>query len=303
MSFLQVLTVRPLCWKLPTATAVCIVLSWLGQHELKAQRIFVRVGGGQAAKLELYNQLNNILEGKRDAAKNRLGSLLLDIDLACELTPKQRTRFEIAAKGAIKSYSNKIVEKLKKQARAAGFEFTPDNPPQKDPNDEQDNDDLVPQGARLLNLGDGPNGELTFTIETENIWTTTVEKTLTKPQVEKLESWIVAREKLIQQAAVDHLIAKADLKMFLTLEQRQKLKAYLHKEYGPQLVKQMIAPAQKQQGFVLVGVPQSKLDIEVHESLKEFLKEPQLEIWKMDFQDDLDSLDGEGFGLRNFLGR
>lgn len=303
MSFLQTLTVHRLSLKLSTVAIVCLCLCSLGQRELTAQQILIRIGGGQNAKLEIYNQLNNIFEGKREAAKNRIESHLHDIDLACELSPKQRKRLEVAGKGAVVSYSNKILEKLKTQGKPSGFDFEPGNPPDVDSDEVQDEGNNARRGARVVNLGNGPNGEIKFTIETENVWVASIQKTLTAAQLEKLESWLSVREKLTQQAAVDHLIAKADLKMFLSRSQRQKLKAFVDQEYGPQLAQQMKMPPQPQRGFIVVGVPQPELDIEVNDSLKEFLTEPQLEIWKLNFQDDLDSIEGNGFGLRNFLGR
>jgi len=101
MSFRHVLAVRRSSLKLFRVTFVCFLLCWLCQHELLAQRIVIRMGRGNEGNLETYNQFNNMLEGKRAAAKNRIESQLLDIDRVCELSPKQRTRLEVAGKGAV----------------------------------------------------------------------------------------------------------------------------------------------------------------------------------------------------------
>ena len=77
--------------------------------------------------------------------------------------------------------------------------------------------------------------------------------------------------------------------MFLSREQIQKLKAYVDREYGSQLVEQMKTPP-KQNRRVL-GFQQQKPNVTVDDAVKEILSDSQLEIWKMDFQDDLDSLE------------
>ena len=235
--------------------------------------------------METYNQLNNYLEVKLDAARNRIQSQLLDIDRACELSPKQRTRLEIAGKGAVVSYSDKVAEELERSAKTMGFEFKKGNPPKEDPDEE---DDGGGGRFRVMNFNNGRDGENNLTVDTERLWVASVKKTLTEAQAEKLKAWTIARQKLIQEAAVDHLIAKVDLKMFLSREQSQKLKTYVDREYGSQLVQQMKAPPKQNRGLILGQ--QQKPNITVDDALKEILSDSQLEIWKMDFQIDLDLL-------------
>ena len=285
MSIRHELAVNRLRLKLLQVTFFCILLCWLGQRELQAQQIIIR---GTEDKLEVYKQFKNLLEGKCAAAKNRIKSHLLDIDRVCELSPKQRTRLEVAGKGAVVSYTDKIAKEFQQQAKNSGFEFNRGNPPEEDPDDDDEN--FAQRGARVVDLGGGPNGKLEFTIDTEKIWINSVKKTLTETQTEKLELWTIAREKMIRQAAVDHFIAKANLKMFLSRDQIQKLKTYVDRKYGLQLLQQMKMPPKQNRNMFLV-VPQPNRDIEVDDSLKELLSEPQLEIWKTDFQEDLDSLE------------
>ena len=76
--------------------------------------------------------------------------------------------------------------------------------------------------------------------------------------------------------------------MFLSREQSQKLKTYVDREYGSQLVQQMKAPPKQNRGLILGQ--QQKPNITVDDALKEILSDSQLEIWKMDFQIDLDLL-------------
>ena len=275
--------------KLFSITFVCFLPCWLGLHDLQGQQIIVREGG-QKEKLALYKQLNNFLEGKCNAAKNRIASHLLDIDRVCELSPKQRTHLEVAGKGAVISYSNRIGDKLELSAKRSGIEFKRGNPPEEDPDKEQDGNNLVRRGARVFDLGLGRNDAPEMTVDKEQIWIDSVKKTLTEAQAEKLKSWVVARDKMIRKAAVDHLVAKANLKMFMSLEQSQKLEAYLDREYGPQLVRQLKLPPKQNGNFIVAGVPQPNRDVKVDDSLMEFLSEPQLEIWKTNFQNDLDSL-------------
>ena len=288
MSFLQIQTVRRLSSKPSTViVVVCFLLSWLGRHEIQAQQIIIRTAG-KNAELETYNQINGILEGERDAARNRIQSKLLDIDRACELSPKQKTRLKVAGKGAIVSYSDSVTKILERSAKARGFEFKKGKPPKANP----DAEDM--ERFRLVDL-DGKIDKLA--VETESIWVATVEKTLTETQAEKLKAWTMARQKMIRQAAVDHLIAKVDLKMFLSREQSQKLKAYVDQKYGPQLAQQMKTPPKRNRGFVpeavQVGLPQGKRNVTVDESLKEILSDSQLEIWKTGFHDDLESLEDD----------
>ena len=288
MSFLQIQTVRRLSLKPSTViVVVCFLLSWLGRHEIQAQQIIIRTAG-KNAELETYNQINGILEGERDAARNRIQSKLLDIDRACELSPKQKTRLKVAGKGAIVSYSDSVTKILERSAKARGFEFKKGKPPKANP----DVEDM--ERFRLVDL-DGKIDKLA--VETESIWVASIKKTLTETQAEKLKAWTMARQKMIRQAAVDHLIAKVDLKMFLSREQSQKLKAYVDQKYGPQLAQQMKTPPKRNRGFVpeavQVGLPQGKRNVTVDESLKEILSDSQLEIWKTDFHDDLESLEDD----------
>ena len=236
--------------------------------------------------MENYNQLNEYLEGKLVAARNRIQSQLLDIDRACELSPKQRTRLEVAGKGAVVSYSDKVTEEVKQSAKEMGFEFKKGKPPKEDPDEK---DDAGGARFRVMNFNNALDAGNNLAVDTERIWVASVKKTLTEAQAEKLKVWTNARQKMIREAAVDHLIAKVDLKMFLSREQIQKLKAYVDREYGSQLVEQMKTPP-KQNRRVL-GFQQQKPNVTVDDAVKEILSDSQLEIWKMDFQDDLDSLE------------
>ena len=290
MSFLQIQTVRRLSLKPSTVVVVCFLLSWLGRHEIQAQQILIRTGG-KNAELETYNQINGILEGERDAARNRIQSKLLDIDRACELSPKQKTRLKVASKGAVVSYSDSVTKILEQSSNTIGFEFKKGKPPKANPDAE---DNAIVGRFHMLDLG-GKIDKLA--VETESIWVASIKKTLTEAQAEKLKAWTMARQKMIRQAAVAHLIAKVDLKMFLSREQSQKLKAYVDQKYGPQLAQQMKTPPKRNRGFVpgavQVGLPQGKRKVTVDESLKEILSDSQLEIWKSDFHDDLESLEDD----------
>lgn len=284
MSLLQTLPIHRLSLKSSWCIVFCFLLCWLGRHELRAQQILIRMGG-ENPNLENYNQLNGVLENRRDAARNRIKSHLLDIDRVCELSPKQRTRLEVAGKGAVVSYSDRIAEELTESARKIGVEFQQGNPPKEDPDDE---DAAVGQGLTVMNFDEDNK----LTIDSERIWVASVRKTLTESQAKKLKAWTIARQKMIQQAAVDHLIARADLKMFLSRQQREKLKAYVDQEYGPQLVKQMKAPP-KQNRRMFLELPRQRVNVTVDGSVKEILSDSQLEIWKMDFQVDLNMLENE----------
>jgi hypothetical protein len=291
MSFRQILAVRRWSSQLLPVTFVCFLLGWFSPHELQAQRILIQTGGGQKEKLELYNQLNNFLEGRRTEAKNRIRAHLLEIDRVCELTPKQRTHLEIAGKGAVISYADKTGENLESMVKGIGFEFKRGNPPEEDPDDEQDEGNNNRRIARVIDFSRGLNGDTEENVDSEQIWVDSVKKTLTEAQLENLESSKIAKEKIIRQAAVDYLIARADLKLFLSLEQRQKLESYVDREYGPQLVLQMKVPPKQNRNFIVPGRLQPNRGIEVDDSLKAFLSKPQLEIWRTDFQNDLDSLE------------
>lgn len=284
--------------------AMCFLQSWLGHRALMAQQILIRMDGGNEAQLETYNQLKNIYESKRSAAKNRINSQLNDIDRACDLSAEQRERLKVAGKGAVKSYAEKILKKLKTNAKAVGLEFALGDPPKKANDDEEEI--VGRQGGRMqvLNLGNGRNGDTHLLVEAEKIWTSSVKKSLDEEQLKKFRSWLTDRKKLNQQAAVDHLIAKVDLKLFLSLQQREQLKAFVDKEYGKLLASNIGANTNENRRFVFAAAPQQAqaIKIKVDDALKEILSEPQLEIWRTEFQKDLDSLNNNGLnGVVNFL--
>ena len=286
--------------------ACCFLQNSLGPRELKAQRIIVRMGGGIGGKIELHNQLESIYASARNAARNRINSQLHDIDEACDLSAKQLERLKGAGKGAVEAHANKVLKELKGQAKLSGLDFIPGSPPEKS-EDEEEPGDGIRQAARILNLnlGNGLNGNAKYMVDSQKIWTNTISKSLNSDQLKKLTSRLVEREDRIREAAVDHFIAKVDRKIFLSREQREKLKAFVNKKYGVPLAQKIDAAPVNNQRFVFAGKIQVDRNIEVSEAVKEILYEPQLELWKTEFQKDLNSLDklGDRLGILNFLDR
>lgn len=265
--------------------ALCLLQSWSGDRTLVGQQILVRMDAGKNAQIEIHNQLKEVYESKLTAAKNRINSQLHDIDLACDLSAVQRERLKVASKGAVNAHAEKVLKEVESKAKEAGVNFNLKDPPEKETEDDEEEQDLRRGGLRVLDLG-----KTRHMVEAEMIWEKSVKKSLSEKQLEKLETWLSERKKLNRQAAVDHLIAKADTKMFLSRQQREKLKVFVDKEYGESLANKIGATPVQNRRFFAPGIQLQAPEIDVDDALKEILSEPQLEIWRTEIQNDLDSL-------------
>ncbi len=253
---------------------------------------FVGAGGDKKA---MYDQYMSQMKNKRSTAENRIAVRLADISLACQLDDSQRKKLEVAAKGAVNTYMKSVVKQLVRTAKQGNFDFEPDNPPIEDKVDDEENEDVVQ--ARLINrfvVFGGPIGTKQATpIEQEKIWQTSIEKTLTLEQVEKLSAWEQERDHLNRAAAVNHLIARADLSLLLNSDQREKLKAWIDETYGEKLVANLGQNPNRPRRVVRLG-NQAGGELNPLQKTKSavaaILNESQQKIWAKSFQNELEQL-------------
>ena len=278
-------------FKVAMMLAFCLLQNWSGDRTLVAQQILVRMGDGN--ELETYKQLKGVYESQLSAAKNRINAQLNDINEACDLSDAQLERLKVACKGAVNSHAKDVQKRLETVAKTNGIDFKLAEPPEEETDDDNERNLFGGGGGmRVVDFDNGGNRQSKRLVESEPIWKNSIKNSLNEEQQEKLKTWQAERKKRIRKAAVDHLIAKADLKLFLTPQQHEKLTAFIDKEYGKELASKMdaIPDLNRRFAFAALGRGQRDDDIPVDDELLGIFSKPQLEIWKTEFQKDLNSL-------------
>lgn len=272
-------------------SALTIALCWflLAQSNLEAQQFIVRQQvGGLDRNQALYQQFMQQLDMSEKSATNRINCQLVDIDQACQLTDAQQKKLKVASKGAIESYMASTTEKIKETARQSGFDFEPGTPPEINGNDDQNNGALA-QNIFAVNVAIGGNNG-TPPIEDERIWKMSVKKVLTDDQNQKLSSWQEQRKRNIQQTAVASFVARVDMKLLLSPEQRDRLTSWIDEHHGAKLATRFEQQQTTQPGFVVLNqMPVEKLAT-VGGPVAEILNESQCEVWASSFRTELDQL-------------
>ena len=272
---------------------VCLLACPLVWPSEAAAQAMAFVGGG-GNKKATYDQYMSQLNNKRAAAEERIAVRLSDIDLACQLDDGQKKKLEVASKGAVNSYMKGVVKQLIKNAKRGNFDFEPDNPPVEDEGEEEEDQVQIRQVNRFVFLNGAPFGvQQEPTVEQEKIWGNSLDKTLTLEQVEKLTTWRNERNRSNRTAAVNHFVARVDLSLLLTFEQREKLIVWVDESYGERLsgtLGQNPNPARRVVviGRNIGGAPDSPR--ETKPAVAEILNEPQQKVWAKSFQNELDQL-------------
>lgn len=267
-------------------SAVMMAFCVFTPTELMAQRFAIQAQGGPKWAARLHEQLTQKLNEKKAEAENRMASLLADIDRACDLSDAQLKKLTVASKGAVKSYMAAATKNVVSSTKQAGFKFDPDNPP--DANEEEENEKFVP-GRNFVMLDLNPDAK-NKDAEYQTIWTSTIKKTLSEQQTKKLDSWLDQRKSFIRNSAVDNFIAKVDLKLLLSRDQREKLTVWVDKNHGQQLAERIASPPVQNQGVIFLGQGQAIIqpDATIHLEVAAILSDSQQNQWLRSFQPELD---------------
>jgi hypothetical protein len=102
-----------------------------------------------------------------------------------------------------------------------------------------------------------------------------VKKSLTPEQAEKLNAWKSQRQAFRQKTAVGQFVAQVDAELLLSGEQREKLMSWVNDHHGPALVKRLTPQRQPfNRVFIGGGIQvqnngKPKVDPEIAEILSE----------------------------------
>lgn len=264
---------------------VFILMNPLLSQDASAQRMVLQIDGNQT---QMYHQFMSILEQLKQRSANRIEAQIDDIDTACSLTDSQRKKLDVAAKGALESYSKKIVAQLKKTANngMVPIQFDPGNPP--DVPEEESDDDSADEkqdarviiGGRIATMSASVDGS----IEQENVWTSAVAKTLTFEQMEQLNQWQTQRQQRTRKSAVARYVANVDRKLFLSPEQMKRMTLWIDDNLGEQLTVQMDRDQQVRAVLIAGNRPEGNSKPKIEAELQGLLSTAQQEIWRAEFQ-------------------
>ncbi len=289
---------RVAAWTLFAATTLFLAA------ESPAQQFMIQGGGND--KDAIAKQFKEQLASKKVAAANRLACRIADISRACNLSEMQIKKLEIAAKGAVKATMRKAQAGLVQQAKMMGVEFDPDEDTDEEAVEEaeDENDGNAPNMAANVMRAviiDGAGSNRGQPAEKQKIWTSSVKKVLSDEQSIQWKQWQADRKAYQMEMAVGSFVAKADRRLLLSGEQREKLAAHLSEKHGELLRKR----ASRRESGQMAGMPifvvnamnnggndNEAEDDEVDTRIGEILSEAQLELWKKEFAPKLTSNPG-----------
>jgi hypothetical protein len=256
-------------------------------QDVRAQNMLLQIQGD---KRQMYDQFMSIYEQQKKRSSHRIEAQINDIKNACELSDSQLKKLSVAAKGAVEAHGKEIATQLRTAAtNVARFEFDPGNPPveEKKSSDEEDEEEgvVIARGGQLVSMQATTKGS----VETTKIWESSLRKTLTAEQLEKLEKWNEDRRSRIQQAAIAQYVSKIDLKLFFSPDQVPKVTSWIDEKIGPQLVEQLNGSQRPRQIFIMGNQVQPKLQ-KIDVELASLLTKPQQEIWKESFQAEFNDI-------------
>lgn len=267
-----------------------------------AQQVFFDNGAG--APFASPNQT----AAQKKAFERELAFLIGDMERTCKLSETQVKKLQLASKGAVASAMEKF-EKQQKQMRArfrqAGMNLPPGAEDEED--DKDDADDELEKEERpeavagpafamnMINLVGGSPSNNGGGVAKEVRWVKAVEKVVTKEQREQYDAAVKARAAFARKSAVAAFIAKVDLKLLLSPDQRTKLTALVDEEFGKEMAKRV---GQSTGGMFFFGGQQGRATAPIaHEELKPLLSEAQFAEWKQTFEKELNQLKPQrGFG-------
>lgn len=219
-----------------------------------------------------------ILQNFRNSAQFRINGRIQEIQRACDLNEDQLKRLRAASKGAMKKFYNAEKEEkqktLERYQQQAGINVGDE--------DEDDNFQVNRNIAFVLRL---KKGEL---IEKEPLWVKSVKKILTDEQKEKLEQAKTQQEKQLQEAAVDQFVARLEVQLFLSPEQREKMKAVVEEHLANYVVRTLYHPIERNRAIGQFAPPNE--ESEYSEFVKGFLSEDQLKEWNRWVEPEIEKL-------------
>ena len=251
--------------------------------------------------------------------ERELATKIGDMKRACKLSEVQVKKLQLAAKGAVVSGMEKFKaqqKKMRNQMRAIGLN-APGVQIEEVEEDDVDEDaaaaDEDAADAELAVAGDFavafnalnvPAGGRRILAANEARWKKAVASVLTSEQKAAYDKALKQREAFVRKAAVNSFVARADLKLLLSPEQRTKLAVIVDEKFGKQLASQVNGPNQAF-FFVTRAGANGKPPIS-HEQLKPVLSEAQLGEWKTSFEPELArmlpmAVNGAGAGFQNII--
>ena len=214
-------------------------------------------------------QLENFLSDFQEAAEFQIHGRIQEINRVCNPTDKQLQKLRVAAKGALNAFLEKETEEkrtaLRRYQEQAGIV-------------KKDDDGAEPAGPAILRF------LFFFTIrpgefvERESRWNKSLEKILSGEQKEKLEEVRLEQQKFLQATAVEHYVAKLELRLFLSAEQRAQIQTVVEDNFSLLLVKLLKhkPDAESTLAEIVGGVGPEP---EYTELVREILTEKQLKEW------------------------
>ncbi len=251
--------------------------------------------------------------------ESRMAVRIDDLNQVCVLTPEQLQKLKIAAKGAIE----KSLTDFRKEMETTIGQFAAPLGPQgfddadgaeNEPSEEDLEGDSATKNAEAIDepaVEAAPQAQAVLEVkmniqpmrqlvmaqpvfgsstehqkpEMQTIWKSTVEKTLTSDQSEKLSSVLAERTKQQISAAVENFITKVDMELFLQPTQREKLTAWVQEGYGELLRSSIENPMP---GFFFdMG---SASDDGENQAVSAILTPAQLGIWNSKYKNELEML-------------
>ncbi len=263
--------------------------------------------------------MENQLVQQKGLMESRMAVRIDDLNQVCVLTPEQLQKLKIAAKGAIEKSLTDFRQEMETAMQPFAVPLEPEGfddpdaaenePAEETPegdaatkNAEAIDEPAVAAGAQAGAIVDvqvdvqpmqrlvmaqpvfGPNTE-SQKPEMQSIWKSTVEKTLTSDQSEKLSSVLAERTKQQTHSAVENFITKVDMELFLQPTQREKLAAWVQAGYGELLRSSIENPMPG--FFFAMG---SASDSAENREVSAILTPAQLGIWNSKFNNELEML-------------
>ena len=274
-------------------------------HSAAAQQVFF----GDGARPADQNA------AQKKAFERELSFLIGDMQRTCKLSEAQVKKLQIASKGAVASAMEKF-EKQQKQVRQrmrqAGVNLPGLNIDEEDEADdgaEESEDDegqdeaiqgALPQAVavNIANMLGVPGNNVSGgSVTKEPRWVKSVEKVVTKEQRETYVAKVKERAAFARKAAVAAFIARVDVKLLLSPDQRQKLTALVDDDFGKLMGERISQRSGGQRIFFMGGGERQTAPI-AHEELKPLFSEAQFAEWKQTFENELNQFKPQrgGFG-------
>ena len=321
MNYIRI--VRILFWSvvvLQLATQVTATASGQQVVMRRAGKAIAAQGFGVADGADDFKtHMESQLVQQKGLMEQRMAVRIDDLNQVCGLTPEQLQKLKIASKGAIEKSLTDFRQVMETAMQPFAVPLGPeglDDPDEaeNEPAEETPEGDAATKNAEVIDepavaataqagavvdvqVDIQPMRQLimaqpVFGSNTDNqkpemqsIWKSTVEKTLTSDQSEKLSRVLAERTKQQIKAAVENFITKVDMELFLQPTQREKLAAWVQAGYGELLRSSIENPMP---GFFFDMGTAS--DDGENQEVSAILTPAQLGIWNSKFTNELEML-------------